>query len=86
MLANTLQLCDVKEMIRSFVSFRSLSRIEVLIGSQTSELQRSAMQSQRTRRWDVNRAMGMKRLFKLSAEDAAVEYHLLVRGRERESL
>ena len=40
---------DVREMICSFVSFRSLSRIEVLVGSQTSELQRSAMQGQTTR-------------------------------------
>ena len=52
-------------------------------GSSNVATLRSLALEETRKRWDVTRAMGMKRLFKLSAEDAAAEYHLLLNGSAR---
>ena len=44
---------------------------------------RSLATEETRKRWDVTRAMGMRRLLKLSAVDAAAEYQLLVNGSSR---
>ena len=51
-------------------------------GSSVPSLRSLALEETR-KKWDATRAAGMKRLFKLIAEDAAVKYELLVKGSHR---
>ena len=47
---------------------------------------RTLVTEETRKRWDHTRAMGMKRLLKLSAVDAAAEYQLLLNGSSRARL
>ena len=53
---------------------RGYSRVPSLMSLATEEVRK---------KWDTHRAMGMKRLFKLTAAEAKTEYQLLVTGSSR---